>query len=229
MALPTYKQEYKSLSAEYDPQTKLINSQIAQLAPQQTAQEAALEQAKVNAFSDITKGANARGVMFSGVPIDQQAQYVGTKYLPAVANVKSTFQNNRNTLLGQINALTAQRVQEAKSNVSAAQKNAADAAYKQALLQIKQQQLAISASKAARSASGGTAASRAAAKQSEMSGAANQINSYFKKNKLIGSDGYLSPYKYNDALSAWVQDGFTKSQFEGIFGHYKNPKTKGYQ
>lgn len=176
-ALPTYQQEYNSLGTEYNPQTKLINSQIAQLAPQQAAQQASLDQAKVNAFSSIDQDSNARGVLFSGVPIDQQAQYVGTKYLPAVADLASTFQNNKNTLLGQINTLNSQRVQEAKQYESTAQASAADAAYKQAELQLKAQANAISASKGG---SGGLTAE-------EQLNAINKAQSGFKYKQ--GSNG----------------------------------------
>lgn len=131
-----YTQAYNQTASVYQPQVDLINQQIGQLQPQQDAEQASLDQAKVNAFKDITNQSNSRGVLFSGVPIDQQATYVGEKYLPAVANLKSTFQNNKNTLLGQINDIQAKRATQAQNTVSDYQKNAADTAYKNAQLAL---------------------------------------------------------------------------------------------
>lgn len=51
----------------------------------------------------------------------------------------------------------------------------------------------------------------------------------FLKPQLGKKDNYASPYDYNEAKSAWIQDGYSASQFDGIFGKYKNPKTKGYR
>lgn len=134
--VPTYDQVYGSLGGVYDPQTQVVQSEIDQLAPQQQVQQSALDQAKVNAFKDITDQSNARGVLFSGVPINDQAQYVGTKYLPAVANLQSTFQNNKNTLLDKINQINSQRSQQAQGIVSDAQSSAEKTAYDNAKLQI---------------------------------------------------------------------------------------------
>lgn len=132
-----YNQAYSQLGAVYDPQTQQVQSQIDQLQPQQDAQQASLDQAKVNAFKDITNTANSKGVLFSGVPIDQQATYVGTKYLPAVADLKTSFNNTKNTLLGQINTIQANRVKDAQSTVSGNQAAQAKADYQN-------QQLALS-------------------------------------------------------------------------------------
>jgi len=194
--VPTYQQAYDQTSGVYQPQVDLINSQINDLPNQEQATLSSLDQAKVNAFRDITNSSNARGVMFSGVPIDQQAQYVGTKYLPAVAAAKEATTNAKNTLLGKINDINLQRSNQAQSVVNAAQ---------------------TTAEKAAATASKPTAASKQASLQSD----ASAIDAYLKP--LRGKDGYLSPHDYNAALSAWVQDGYTKAQYEAIFGKYKNP------
>lgn len=144
-----YNTVYDQLGSTYQPQTDLVNQQIAQLQPQQDAAQASLDQAKVNAFKDITNSANSKGVLFSGVPVDQQATYVGTKYLPAVADLKSTFQNNKNTLLGQLNDINSKRSQQASDTVAASQKQASDDYYKQ-------QQLALSYARLGNSANSQT-------------------------------------------------------------------------
>lgn len=207
--VPTYDQAYGSLGNVYDPQTALVNQQVAELDPQMQAQQASLDQAKVNAFKDIDTSANAKGILFSGFSPDQQAQYIGTKYLPAVANLKTTYQNNKNALLGKINQLNADRSTEARGIVSTALTAAQTAAYNQAKLQI-----------AAQKANSGSSNS-SAAKTAQASQAADALNRYLIHK--TGKDTYLSPYDYNAALSAWAQDGYSTSQFQAIFGHYKNP------
>lgn len=140
-----YQTAYNQLGSVYDPQTQLVQSQIDQLPTQQAAQQASLDQAKVNAFKDITNSANSKGVLFSGVPVDQQSTYVGTKYLPAVANLDTSFNNTKNTLLGQINTIQANRVKDAQGTVSANQTAQAKADYQNA-------KLAVSAGNSANSA-----------------------------------------------------------------------------
>lgn len=77
-----------SLAPEYDPERKLVSEQIAAVPGQEGAAVGALEAAKTNAFSDITDAANSRGMLYSGVPIDEQSRYVGERYMPALAAVK---------------------------------------------------------------------------------------------------------------------------------------------
>lgn len=147
-----YQTAYDQAAPQYDPLINQINQQVAQIDPQQTAALASLDQAKVNAFKDITNQANAKGVIFSGVPIDQQSTYVGTKYLPAVANTKTAFQNQKNSLLGQINQLQSQRSRQAQLDVQNYAKAQADAAYKNAQLQLSYARLNNSNGRAAQNA-----------------------------------------------------------------------------
>lgn len=147
-----YNSVYDSLGSVYDPQTQLVQSQIDQLQPQQDAQQASLDQAKVNAFKDISTSANSKGVLFSGVPIDQQATYVGTKYLPAVADLKTSFNNTKNTLLGQINTINQNRSAQASSTVAKAQAQASTDAYRNAQLALSYAKLGNSAGNSASSA-----------------------------------------------------------------------------
>jgi len=141
VAVPTYQDTYNSLGSVYDPQTQLVQSQLNDLPNQEQTQMSSLDQAKANAFKDITSSANSRGMLFSGYSPDNQAIYTGTKYLPAVANLKTSINNTKNTLLDTINKINAARSNAATSAVNTAQKAADTNAYKNATL-------AISASKA---------------------------------------------------------------------------------
>lgn len=146
VAIPKYEDVYNQLGTVYDPSTKLVNDQLSALPAQQESEQSALDQAKVNAFRDITEGANRRGVLFSGIPIQDQATYTGTKYLPAVAGLKTDYANRKFTLLDQINKIQAARTGEARGTVADAQKTAADTAYKNAQLQLSYARLANSGS-----------------------------------------------------------------------------------
>lgn len=55
------------------------------------AEEKGLEAQKVDSFNEITQGANRRGLLFSGIPLQEQAQYTGSSFLPAVANLKAKY------------------------------------------------------------------------------------------------------------------------------------------
>lgn len=215
IAVPTYQDAYSQLGSVYDPQIQQVNTEMGQLQPQEDATLASLDQAKVNAFRDITQGANAKGVMFSGVPIDQQAQYVGTKYLPAVANTKTSFQNSRNSLIDKINQINAQRATQAQGIVSDAQKNASDAAYKQAQLQLSYAKLNKSGQPKAPTA--------AQMKQADVNALYGQLS------KLTGRDGYIAPDAYAQGLKLWQSAGYTQKEYDQFFSGLRNPNNTHYR
>jgi len=68
------------------------------------AENQGLEAAKTDAFKQITDQSNRRGLLYSGVPIAEQAQYTGASFLPAVANLKAKYAqqkfNLQNALAG---------------------------------------------------------------------------------------------------------------------------------
>lgn len=51
--------------------------------------------------------------------------------------------------------------------------------------------------------------------------AENDIYSYLRSN--AGNDGYVSPESWNQALEAWIEDGYLASQFYTKFQRYINP------
>lgn len=212
-----YQSVYNSLAGQYQPQTDLVNSQIADLPRQQQAVQDSLDQAKVNAFKDITSSANSKGVLFSGVPIDQQSTYVGTKYLPAVAQNKTSFQNTKNTLLGQINTLMSSRQRQAQDSVSAYQKAQQDNAYKQAQLALGYARLGISQQRANQG--------KAAAPLSEQ-----QIVGAIRQGLtgVQGRDKYVSPQDFAQAYHTYAGAGYNPSNFYKYFQGFMNPNNKYY-
>lgn len=79
------------LNSTFNPQRDVYNEQINQIDPQMQAEEQGLKVAQQDSFGEITQGANRRGLLFSGIPIAEQARYTGQTFLPAVANLKAKY------------------------------------------------------------------------------------------------------------------------------------------
>ncbi len=75
------------LETAYAPQKQAVQERMNQLPGYYEAQRAGAETARSNAFQDITRQANARGMVYSGAPIQEQQRYVGERYLPALAQL----------------------------------------------------------------------------------------------------------------------------------------------
>lgn len=92
----------KELDSTYNPQRQrqrdLYNQGISDVNPQEEADLAGLNQAKQDSFKSIETGANRRGMFFSGIPLEEQAKYVGSQFLPGVANLKSRYATVRGNL-----------------------------------------------------------------------------------------------------------------------------------
>lgn len=214
VAVPTYQAAYDSLGGAYQPSADLINQQLAQVPTDEQTTLSSLDQAKANAFRDIGNAANAKGMLFSGFTPDQQAQYIGTKYLPAVAAAKTAALNQKTTLEGKLNDLSVARSTAANDIVSKATAAAQAAAYKNA-------QLAISQQKAA------TAAANTTNKLPSQQQVSAAIRSGLSS--VRGGDGYVSPQDYAQAYADWVQAGFNGQDFDKYFGDLMNPKNGYYQ
>jgi hypothetical protein len=112
----------KELDAAYNPSREAINNRINGLQGAQDADVAGLEAQKNQAFGDITDGARARGMGFSGIPLQEQAKYTASSFLPAVAKVKQSYNEGRNSLADSLNNMnidqrkTAMSIRETQQN-----------------------------------------------------------------------------------------------------------------
>lgn len=101
MAAPVV-QDLATILAELEPayaaSRGLYNQQIGQLPQMEAAGLQQLEGAKTNAFRDIARSANTRGLDFWGVPIEEQATYLGENYLPGITNLKQNTLQSTNQL-----------------------------------------------------------------------------------------------------------------------------------
>lgn len=104
------------VQSKSNPQRQSILKQISAIPGQQKAQESSLVAMKDQAYDDILSGARQRGLGFSGIPLGEQAQYNATQFAPAVANLKSGFNDRRSSLeqalagIGQNNYMAARDI-----------------------------------------------------------------------------------------------------------------------
>lgn len=70
------------------------------------AENKGLEAQKTDSFNQIQLGANRRGLNFSGIPLSEQASYLGSSFLPAVANLKAKYAQQRFNLQDAIAKIT---------------------------------------------------------------------------------------------------------------------------
>ena len=176
-------QAYSQLASIYDPQRALIQQQISALPTQYEGQKSALEQAKINAFRDISTAAQNRGVSFSGFQPSEQARYVGERYLPALANLSTQQTQAQNQLQQAINQLNAQQYNQAYGNVAAQAKAEQD-------YQIAQQKLAQDYQLAAMRASRGGGAAKAPSMNEIRQSAAADARQLFSESKGKVQSGY---------------------------------------
>lgn len=198
----TYEQFNAGLASIYDPQTALIQQQQAALPGQYTAQKTALEQARVNAFRDIGNAASSKGMTFSGFSPEQQAQYTGTKYLPALAGLATDQQNKQFSLTQSLNELNYKRGSQAQDLYGSQQNAIAQA-------NAKVQAARISAS------------NKQPSQTQMIGGLTSQIMGALNQTK--GRDGYVSPQSYGAARNDWIGQGQSSKLFDDIFSGLRNP------
>lgn len=90
-----------SLQPGYAAQQGIIGQQIANTDATAKAQKLALDAAKTQGFNQINTQATGKGNTFSGVPVDEQANYLSTTYLPGIQKTDSETNAAKLTLAGQ--------------------------------------------------------------------------------------------------------------------------------
>ena len=99
MAAPvvqSVEQIIADLNPAYKESIDVVNKRRAALPGQFQAQRSGLEAEKVQGFNQINNQATGRGMSFSGIPLDEQANYLSTKYLPGMQQL--AFQENEQNL-----------------------------------------------------------------------------------------------------------------------------------
>lgn len=167
-----------SLQPGYAAQQGIIGQQIANTDATYKAQSLALDAAKTQGFNQINTNATGKGNSFSGIPVDEQANYLSTTYLPGVQQAQAKQNADKLTLAGQMAALNTDQ----RNQALGVQQNQQSALNQ---WNLQQEQIAASAREAAanRAASAAAAAADRAYQQSQQA----PIYSY-SKNKAGGYD-----------------------------------------
>lgn len=218
---PDLQSIYSSLNSVYDPQRQAIQSQIGNVQQGESAQIAGLDQAKTNAFGQIKDQANANGMMYSGAPIDEQQKYVGTSYLPAIANLHA--QTNQNVYglqtaanqLGTMQTSQANDMYNAKRNYDQQQKAYQD--------QIAQQERQF---QQAQQASAQQAAQSLAAQKAYYGGSSSAAAapSYSMAQGKNGGYSFFGPNGQSVSAGAYARaNNFNQQQLAQLFAQSGNP------
>ena len=99
MAAPqvqSVEQIIADLNPAYSGSIDVLNKRRAALPAQFQAQRSGLEAEKVVGFNQINNQATGRGISFSGIPLDEQANYLSTQYLPGIQQL--ALQENEQNL-----------------------------------------------------------------------------------------------------------------------------------
>lgn len=115
MAVRTIQQIQKELSATDRPAVQALKKQQAALPKQLKGIEAGLKAQQQEAFGNILTGAKSRGLKFSGIPLDEQARYTSTTFLPALAQARFDVQSQQNQLQGAIADIIRERGLQSQS------------------------------------------------------------------------------------------------------------------
>lgn len=239
MAAPTVQSlsdVYNELNSAYSGGRDVINEQIAGLGEKYDAQRSALDAEKVQGFNAINDQATGRGMAFSGIPLDEQANYLSTKYLPGMQQL--TQQQNAETLtmrgqladiekeqrLGAMSRIEQQQSALNQWNLTQLQIQAqAEEAEKQRVWQAQQNKLdqqfqasqnaANRAASAARSGGGGGGGSTVAQDWAARVGAAATVKG-----------GYVSSTSWKALSREFVAGGYgTYADFQQRFKNYVEP------
>ena len=116
MALPkvrTTGQITKTLNKSIAPRKKNIRGMIGRAGERYVAEQQGLEAKQQQQFGQITEGANNRGLLFSGIPLAEQADYTATEFLPALAGLTNQKEDRISSLQDQILSLDQDVLQRA--------------------------------------------------------------------------------------------------------------------
>ena len=110
-------QNLEQILADIDPaysqSRNLYNQQITALPGQSASRTQGLEAARNNSFNTINDQAVGRGLAFSGIPLAEQARYLGEQYLPGLQKISEDEASQRMSLQQQLAALEQDRYNQA--------------------------------------------------------------------------------------------------------------------
>ena len=216
MAAPvvqTLAQVMAELNPAYAGQESVIQQKQAGLGAKYGAQKTALTAEKGQGFNAINNQATGRGASFSGVPLDEQATYLSTKYLPGMQKADSDMNEEDLALTGELAKIGTEKSTAAQSRIDKQTSELNQWNLQQAQLEAQARENALSRSASASEAAKGRAAS--APKAVNPTTAAYSIIS-----SSLGRDGFVSPGAFQLARDAYKMAGGNVSNFATEFWKY---------
>lgn len=220
----TLDQIMAELQPGYTGQREVIGKAIANTNETYKATDLALDASKTQGFNQINEQATGKGTAFGGIPIEEQADYLSTKYLPGKQAAKAQQQSDILTLEGQNAALDtdirnkafgSRETQVSSLNQWNLQKAAQEAAAEAARLERDFTASENAKSRAAENARAAAARAASAPKAVSPQQAALSVIS-----QSLGDDGYVSPSSFQIARDLYRQAGGDVGQFATEFWKY---------
>ena len=210
------------LQPGYQAQREVIGKGIQNTNETYKASELALDAAKTQGFNQINTQATGKGTTFSGIPADEMATYLSTKYLPGVQEAKAKKQSDTLTLEGQMASLDT----DIRNKAFGTREGQVSSLNSWNLQQMQNEFTARenAANRAAQAAeSAANRAATAAAQPKGLSG--SELNSWasnYVKGKQ-GSDKKISPSSYYAGFSDfYTQTGLGAEDYAAVMSKYVN-------
>lgn len=229
MAAPvvqSIEQIIQDLNPAYQPLIGTIQAKQAQIPGMFNAQRMGLDAQKVQGFNQINNQATGRGMSFSGMPADEQANYLSTKYLPGMQQLAQQ-ENDQNLAMTEALAKIDQERRLRSMDIRTDQSKRLES-YLSEQRQMEwdrqkfAQQQSLERAKMA-SDNANAAANRAAqaGPAGVSSGTMGAIQAQLQKSR--GKDGFVSPGAYTAMKQKWMQEGGNPAAFNDAYGNYVNP------
>lgn len=215
------RQRQQKLQQAFQPQQQLIQQQMQALPGQFEGQRSSLEQARVNAFRDISQQANRRGMFFSGFQPAEQARYLGERFLPGMQDIEARQEQARMGLMDQLNQLRLQQStglmdfrEQLRQEQLARQQREEDFARQQ---EATRQQQQFQAQQARAASAQQQQQASAASMQEALSAVQAEARS------KAGSDGYISPSNFARIIGDATAMGVPQTEVQRILAGRVNP------
>lgn len=222
MAAPkvqTIAEAMADLNPAYASSKNLVSQKQAALPGKYDAQRAAITAEKGEGFNAINNQATGRGASFSGIPLDEQARYLSTKFLPGMQ--QADYQQNEEDLAlqGQIAGIDKEIATNAIGRVD---KQTSDLNSWNQTLQQQQFTAAEAAKDRALTASQG-AANRAASASSQAVPIYDQLALRFEQ--MSNEYGDVSPSQWKILRKQAEAGGMDTATFSDMFWNYADDKS----
>jgi hypothetical protein len=146
LAVKTLDQVLSELQGTYQPQIDTLRQRQSAIPDQINQNEQQLQAKQTQAFGDITDAARRRGLGFSGIPLSEQAKYTSTEFLPALAKLRQSGQDQAMSLEDAINGVLERRNTLAQQLVSQSQQqDLQERQFQEQIRQFNEQQKAAAA------------------------------------------------------------------------------------